>query len=58
MDFLARFAALAEKWVFLQVAPREQVTVKKKAAGFSLDWKAVRKYDSTTKFWRLRFRRD
>jgi hypothetical protein len=58
MDFLALFEVSVKKAAFSQVGSREQVTTKKNAAGFSLDWEAVRKYDSTTKFWRLRFRRD
>jgi hypothetical protein len=50
MDFLALFAQIVKKYTFAQVGPREQVTTKKNGTGISLDWRAVRKYDSTTKF--------
>jgi hypothetical protein len=58
MDLLAFLATSVKKPLLPQVGPKEQVTTKIRPAGFSLDCKAVRKYDSTTKFWRLRFRRD
>jgi hypothetical protein len=58
MEYLRVFAESAEKLAFSQVGPYEQVTTKNSLSGFSLDGKAATKYYPTTKFWRLRFRRD